>query len=308
MSSKHQTATTPAVDSIPDKDKTESLDSKFELTESNLRSWLLGPFDRQRAVLKEAAKRMEDEGISNKLISRCLRYETTGLENHYKETLKLVINPKTQKFWDIPTLQNAGKLSDTEIEGIRAEHNGREPPFYYVSNIRRVLDDRQNPHKEYLTFNILFEGLCVGKREGHMNPEPNMRINVGTTIGYHLLPKLSWDNIKDEDGEEKRVTMFDSNRPVVDLGNNRIYEIGFSKEIVAALMKHTRDGQVAFGIDQLSKDKHYGINSIEEFLADDLQALVEQLNAPKPTINIDSRGLYNYLKADQASKEKHQYQ
>jgi hypothetical protein len=73
-------------------------------------------------------------------------------------------------------------------------------------------------------------------------------------------------------------------------------------------MKHTKDGQVAFGIDHLSKAKHYGVNSIDEFLVDDLPAFIEQINSPKPTINIDSRGFYNYLKADQASKEKHQYQ
>jgi hypothetical protein len=184
------------VDTIPEKQ--ETWNDKLKLTESNLRHWLLGGWEKQRQILKEIGKRVEDEGVSKELIQRCLYYETLSEEKAKRETLKLVTNPKTGKLWDIPTLQNAGKLSDSEIEGIIAEHGGREPPYYHVTSIRRVLDDRTNPPKEYLVYTILFEGLCVGKREGHINPEANMRINESAIIGYHLMPKISWDNVKDK--------------------------------------------------------------------------------------------------------------
>jgi hypothetical protein len=145
----------------------------------------------------------------------------------------------------------AGRLSNGEIESIKLEHGGKEPPYYYVTNIRRIYDDRVNPPKEYITFNIMFEGLCVGKRDGVVNAEPNMRINASSTIGYHILPRIRWENLKDEDGEEKCVALYSSiNNPIIDGISNRVYELPFSKELVEELMKHTKDRAVGLGITQ----------------------------------------------------------
>jgi hypothetical protein len=228
---------------------------------------------------------MLDEGVSSELAARCLYYESNPEENVKRETLKLVTNSKSNKLWDIPTLENAGKVSLAEIEGIRAEHGGREPPYYYVTNIRRVFDDRTTPVKEYLVYNIHFEGISVGKREWTMNPEPNMRITESALIGYHLLPRITWDMLKDRDGEQKRVGVFSGR--IIDDASTRVYEIPFSREIVEALLKHTKDGQVAFQIDHLSKDKHYGVATLEEFLTDDLPSWIEQNNTAKPTYRFD---------------------
>jgi hypothetical protein len=84
---------------------------------------------------------MEDEGVSKGLIARSIYYETSTLENSFKETLKLVTNPKTGN-WTCETLQNAGRLSDAEIEGIKVEYKGLLPPYYYIPQIRlsRVID------------------------------------------------------------------------------------------------------------------------------------------------------------------------
>ncbi len=310
-----QVVTQPPADpgSIPD--KTESWDDRFELNESNLRNWLLGPFERQRQILNEAKQRMRNEGVSDDLIARSIRYESLPEEDRKKETLKLVINPKSGKLWDIPTLQNAGKLSDAEIEGIKTEHDGREPPYYYVTNIRRVFDDRQNPPKEYLVYYLLFEGICIGKRDGVINPDTNMRINDSATIGYHLVPRITWETIKGKDGEEKRVATFDSTRtPILNTASSRIYEIPFSKEAVQALIKHTQNGQVVLGIDVLSKDKHYGVKDLNEFLTetDDLPALIDRLDKPKPTneynFNINPDQLASFMKYQAEHSQEHHYQ
>jgi len=312
MPSKQQIAA-PPVDpgSIPDPNAAP-WDEKLKLTESNLKQWLLGEFNKQRGALEEVKKRMREEGISDQLIAHSIRYETSSEEHVRKETLKLVINPKTGKFWDITTLQNAGKLSNAEIQGIRAEH-GRDPPYYYVTGIRRVLDDLQNPPREYLTYSIIFEGICVGKREGVINPEANMKINESTTIGYHVVPRITWETIKDSDGEEKRVATFDSLRtPIIDNANTRVYEIEWDKKIVEALLKYTKNGAVlpGLGITRLSDNKHYAASSLEEFMTDDLPGLIKSRETPKPTytFNIAPERLAKYLQMEEAAKEEHQYQ
>jgi hypothetical protein len=55
----------PPVDpgSIPDPNAA-SWDEKLKLTESNLKNWLLGEFNKQRGALEEVKKRMREEGIS----------------------------------------------------------------------------------------------------------------------------------------------------------------------------------------------------------------------------------------------------
>jgi hypothetical protein len=309
-SHKQQPSVTATADSIPDKTE-QTWDEKLELTESNLRHWLLGPVERQRQILNEVKQRMRNEGVSDELIARCIHYESLPSENRKRETLKLVTNSKTGRLHDTFTLQQAGRLSDAEIEGIRTEHNGLLPPYYYVTNIRRVLDDRQNS-REYLVYSLLFEGISAGgKREGHINAEANMRINDSAIVGYHLVPRITWETIKDKDGEEKRVATFDSIRtPIIDDASTRVYEIPFSKEAVEALMKHTRNGQVALGIDHLSKNKHYAIKDVNEFLTDDLPALIERYEKPPATynFNVQPEKLATYLQLDEAAKQEHQYQ
>jgi hypothetical protein len=303
----------PPIDpgSIPE--KTETWDDKFELTESNLRSWLLGPFERQRAILNEVKQRMRDEGISEELIARSIHYESLPVENRKKETIKLVTNSKTGKLWDIPTLQNAGKLSDVEVEGIRTEHNGLLPPYYYMTNIRRVLDDRQNLPKEYLVYSLLFEGICIGKRDGHINPEPNLRINDSATVGYHLVPRITWETVKDKDGEEKGVATFDSTRtPIIDDVSTRVYELQWDKSLIEVLLKHTQNGQVALGIDHLSKSKHYGVKDINDFLSDNIAEVIDRYEKPKPTneynFNINPDQLASFMKYQAEHNTDPQYQ
>ncbi len=315
--SSKQVVTQPPTDpgSIPD--KTESWDDKFELTESNLRNWLLGPFERQRQILEEAKQRMRYEGVSEDLIARSIRYTTLPEEDRKRETLSLTINSKTGKLWDIPTLQNAGKLSNAEIQGIQTEHNNLSPPYYFVTSARRVVDDRQNPAKDYLVYSLQFEGICVGKRDGVINPEPNMRINDSATVGYHLVPRITWETIKDKDGEEKRVATFDSTRtPILNTASSRVHEIPFSMEAVEALLKHTNNGQISLGIDVLSKDKHYGVKDLNEFLieTDKLPVLIDRLDKPRPTneynFNLSAQDLADF-KRYQLAKEQHgeqQYQ
>jgi hypothetical protein len=124
-------------------------------------AWVLGPYEKQKQVINDAKKKVkETEGESNKmlndLLEQTLYYDESVMERRLKEILSLVINPRTGKFWDISTLQHAGKLSDAEAGYIRAQHQGREPPFYYIYQIQRKRDDQ---HKEWLIANIMFEGI-----------------------------------------------------------------------------------------------------------------------------------------------------
>ena len=72
-----------------------------------------------------------------------------------------------------------------------------------------------------------------------------MRINESAQIGYHLIPKISWDTLKDKDGEENRVAVF--NGGIIDDATSRSYEISFSREAIEASLRHTKDGQVRLG-------------------------------------------------------------
>ena len=303
-------AATTTADTIPEQVETLEDKLKLELTEPNLRHWLLGPFEKQKQHLNEVKKRMLEEGVSPELVSRCLHYESLPEESSKRETLKLTTNPKTNRLYTVSELQMAGQLSDAEIEGIRAEHGGREPPYYHVTSIRRVFDDRTSPHREHLVYTILFEGLCVGKRDGHINADNNMRINESAVIGYSLIPKISWNNMRDKDGQEKRVAVF--NGRITDDGTSRSYEIPFSREVVEALMKHTKDGQGQVGLEihHLSKSKRYGVKDINEFLTDDLPALIERYEKPPATynFNVQPDKLAKYLQLDEAAKaEQKQY-
>src|SRR5215207_3140097 len=128
MTAKHTSTTaTASVDTIPE--KTETLEDRFKLTESNLRNWLFGSYEKARRPLIEARKRMRDEGISEKLIGHNLYYEETVQERVDKEMMKLVTD-RNGRFHSIPKLLETGRVTPAEIDSIRAFHNNREPPYY----------------------------------------------------------------------------------------------------------------------------------------------------------------------------------
>jgi hypothetical protein len=62
----------------------------------------------------------------------------------------------------------------------------------------------------------------------------------------------------------------------------------------------------------LSKDKHYGVRSVEEFLTDDLPSLVDRLDKPKPTneynFNLSAQDLVDLKRYQQAKEEQGQHQ
>jgi hypothetical protein len=53
---------------------------------------------------------MKEEGVSDQLISSIIRYEPGCSEHHIKETLKLIINPKTGKFWGYSDITECRKV------------------------------------------------------------------------------------------------------------------------------------------------------------------------------------------------------
>jgi hypothetical protein len=163
-----QVVTQPPVDpgSIPD--NTESWDDKFTLSESRLKEWMFGPHERQRQPIYDAIKRLKEQGIDDRIIGRLLYYDESTMERRYIQVLKLVTN-KAGKFWTCEALQISGQSSEAEIESIRTEHNGRWLPYYYISQISRIYDNRTNPPRHYITCSWLFEGLRVGNVEGVIN-------------------------------------------------------------------------------------------------------------------------------------------
>jgi hypothetical protein len=94
--SNKQTAAS-AADSIPG--KTETWDDKLEPTESTLRSWLFGPYEKQCRPIFEAKQRMKEQGVSDQTIASALYFEDSVMERRYKQVLRLVTNPKSRKFW-----------------------------------------------------------------------------------------------------------------------------------------------------------------------------------------------------------------
>jgi hypothetical protein len=115
--------------------KSNSLDSKFELNEADLRKWLLGPFEKQKSTVEDVRRKMIKDGVSERLANDCTYWHIHPEEKRARDVLKLVTNEKTGKLWDIPTLQQAGRLSDAQIDQITREHeqygNGRAPPYLF---------------------------------------------------------------------------------------------------------------------------------------------------------------------------------
>jgi len=222
---------------------------------------------------------MRDEGISDKLISNSTYFEETVQERVNKEMLKLVTD-RNGKFHSIPKLLETGRITEAEADSIRAFHNGLEPPYYYITQMHRIYDNRTNPPKQYLTYDILFEGLALAKRQNVVNPEPNLRINTSATLGYHNPAQIGWNTVNDENGNEQRVATFNYMYGMQDNPQSRVYEFLYSRELVEEMLKHTKDGQAGLVISKLREQKHYGVRDVQEFLTDDIEALLEKFEKP----------------------------
>src|SRR5215216_3119066 len=113
-----------------------ALEDPFELTIDNLNKWLLDPYKKQRQVLDDAKKKVRDNETSidrkalDELLESNLAYNEGSIERRYKEIIRLATNPRTGKLWDVPTLQNSGRLGDAEADYIRTFYGGKEPPFW----------------------------------------------------------------------------------------------------------------------------------------------------------------------------------
>jgi hypothetical protein len=295
--------------------KVEKPKSKFEFTEANLKEWLLGPFEKQKSTVEDARRKMIKDGVSERLANDCTYWHIHPEEKRARDVLKLVTNEKTGKLWDIPTLQQAGRLSDAQIDQITRGHkqygNGRVPPYWYVSQIHRVVDG-QDKTKSYLMAHCMFEGLAVGQLKGDWRTYEGDRINHAFTLGFYHQPILNATNIMDSDGENKRVLVH--NWEAGNWSGNRIYEIPFEVSIFEELLKHAygpfEEGKISLGI--ISGNRNYGVKSIEDFTTNDLPGLLKCKEEPQPTykFDIDPKALADFMKYQQTMKERgeHQYQ
>src|SRR5215207_286808 len=237
---------------------------EWELSAGFLRKHLLEPFSKARRPIEEAKEIMRNDGVSEQLINQNMAWEKGAMERHYAKTIKLTTNPRTGLLWDLNTMSIGGMISEAERQNIIRVHNGREPPYYYVTNILRIWDDRAN--KSYLKANFLFEGILVGKRENVINAEAHRRINTSWTIGEEYTIPVEWNTTRDpydkmNTGEEKSVASYNSYS--AEGGNSPpIYTIPFSKEMAEKLISLGKDGAPPLAVKKLSTNRAYGIKSV----------------------------------------------
>src|SRR5215216_3948445 len=109
----------------------EAPEGPFELTPERLKEWYLHKYEKVRQHLKQARDSMIERGVSERLAKDCTYYESDPLEARFIDILGVVVNKKTGKFWDIPTLIQLGRLTDADADRIREDNEGREPPYMY---------------------------------------------------------------------------------------------------------------------------------------------------------------------------------
>jgi hypothetical protein len=274
---------TATADSIPE--KVETLEDKFTLTESNLRHWW--PIEKAKAVIEDAKRKMVQDGISERLASQVTSYEPSTEEKRAREVLRVCISDKTGRFHTIESLQQANLLSDAQADYIREEHkglgNGRVPPYYFISQVHRVIPEN-NSSKSYLTANTLFEGLAVGTLESQpYRILEGDRINHSWTFGVYYLPTLVPRTVNDSDGRNKRVLEF--NWREIGWNGRKVYTIPFDVDTFNTIMKHAfgpfEEGKISLSI--LRGGKNYGVKDIDDFLATDgteINAIVDRWEKP----------------------------
>jgi hypothetical protein len=78
------------------------------------------------------------------------------------------------------------------------------------------------------------------------------------------------------------------------------------------MLKHAfgpfEEGKVSLGIHR--GNKHYGVKDLNDFIADDINAVIERYEKPAPTytFNVQPEKLATYLQLDEAAKQEQQYQ
>jgi hypothetical protein len=188
---KQQAAAT--ADSIPE--KTDSWDERLKLTEWNLKHWWLSPFEKAKAVIEDAKQKMIQDGVSERLAKQVTSYELSTDERRARDVLRVCLSQKTGRLNTIESLSQANILSSAQVDYIIQEHkehgNGRVPLYYYISQVRRIIDDNDKS-KSYLIAHALFEGLAVGTLEAESwRILEGDRINHSWTFGLYYLPTLA---------------------------------------------------------------------------------------------------------------------
>jgi hypothetical protein len=202
--------------------------------------------------------------------------------------LKLVISSKTGKFHTIEEQTTAGQLSEAEADGILLEHDQRAPPYYLITSITRVYDNRTATPREFITANFIFEGIRVGNLPNVVRGDNNRRINISGSIGYHYLAKLGSETVKDKRGEEWRIATF--NNRIAETIQSRVFDVPWSKEAFDAFYKRSKDGMASLTVLDVRNEKSYGVRTVDEFLTDDIAGLIKRYNEPPksaPTYNFN---------------------
>ena len=304
----HKQQPTAAADLIPEK-----VEDPWAISESRLKQWILCPFEKQKAIVEDTRKKMIEDGISNELAANCTYWDVKPDEKRARDALRLAINEKSGKFNTVDQLLAAGQISDVQADYIREEHkthgNGRVPPYFYIYQIHRVVDEADKS-KSYLYAACMFEGLSVGQLKGDWRKYEGDHINHSFYIGFHNLPTLTPRVVKDSDEQEKRVLEFNWKYSNSWTGT-RIYDIPWDINIFNKMLKHAfgsfEDGKVSLGIHR--GNKHYGVKDLNDFVADDINAVIDRYEKPQPTytFNISPEKLAKYIQLDEAAKEKDQY-
>jgi hypothetical protein len=93
----------------------------------------------------------------------------------------------------------------------------------------------------------------------------------------------------------------------------KIYTTPFTNENVQATIDkypplEDAHGKIIYCFKRENEANEVQVFSLEEFITADVDETIKRLRAPAPTINIDSKDLFNYVRYDRESKNKDAYQ
>jgi hypothetical protein len=248
---------------------------QFVLTESNLREWLCGPIERYYSELEKARQQMVQNKIPESIIRAHFYYDPENIQlQHHYNFLEKIINPKTGLFWTVDNLSN--DITSEQADAIRSQDDYKERPFYYIYQIRKVLDAKG---KTWITAAFLVEGLTRGVEE---IGNTGLTINDSGILGIDKLPRLGGRSVSsDPTGDNKnakyvQVTTFNGLIPAgtFDQGIVR-YTIPWSADTVNQLLKHSVEN-VGLSFHKEGVSNSVGASSIEQFISEDVETMFKR--------------------------------
>lgn len=266
-----------------------------EIQDSKL---LLKRFQIMEDFVNQVRKTNLDNSLDQKRMDSIIQWRDLQKRKRYLKFIQQTTNPKTGKWYTVPSLIEAGIVSEEEEK----QFEDKTHPYRRLHQLYRV---KTPDGKEFIQRFESWYGLTRAGSEIHISVDD---------LDYYTRPNVQYSytpsDPSNSDSKQIRVGAIRGNDAGLEpTDGTKVYLTPFTTQKVHEFVKYANGPftdpyhGTSLGFIKVGASNPISIKSLEEFLLSDFDTTWDHRHAPNPILKIDSKSLLSDIVSAQEQKQ-----